>query len=142
MLYSLNLTGQFMFICSCWSGCAILLYPLQVLPLKGYCSYQHQNIHKLRHNRHNTAPILKCVCMCVYSWWGCVCVGVGGGGVHFSVHSSPSLTYFHGLEVSVERCSALSALFTDHGLFTMKPRAIPEEMWTQDVLSLVRACFN
>lgn len=80
-----------------------------------------------------------CACACVVMVGLCVCVY---GGVHFSVHSSPSLTYFHGLEVSVERCSALSALFTDHGLFTMKPRAIPEEMWTQDVLSLVRASFN
>lgn len=54
----------------------------------------------------------------------------------------PISDIFHGLEVSVERCSALSALFTDHGLFTMEPSANPEEMWAQDVLSLVRACFN
>lgn len=62
-----------MCICSCWSGCAFL--PLQVL--KGYCSYQHQNIHKLTHNRHNTPPILKCVCMCVCSHGGVVCVCMG-----------------------------------------------------------------
>lgn len=46
-------------------------------------SYHHQNIHKLRHNGQNTAWILK----------------LGGRGqareerVHFSIHSSPSLTY-------------------------------------------------
>lgn len=73
-------------------------------------SYQHQNIHKLRHNGHNTTWILKCV-------WG---VGVGVGGA-LQYPFKPISDIFYGLEVSVERGGALCALFTDHSLFTMKP---------------------
>lgn len=65
---------------------------------------------------------------------------MGGGALQYPF--MPIFDIFHGLEVSVERGSALWALFTDHGLFTMKPSTNPEEMWAQDVLSLVRACFN
>lgn len=54
----------------------------------------------------------------------------------------PISDIFHGLEVSGEHGGAVWALFTDHSLFTMNPGANAEEMWAQDVLSLVRACFN
>lgn len=65
---------------------------------------------------------------------------MGGGALQYPF--KPIYDIFHGLEVSVEHGGALWALFTDHSLFTMKPSANPEEMWAQDVLSLVRACFN
>lgn len=72
------------------------------------------------------------------SWGG---AGKGGEGA-LQYPFKPISDIFHGLEVSVERGGALWALFTDHGLFTMKLSANPEEMWAQDVLSLVMACFN
>lgn len=68
--------------------------------------------------------------------------GAGNGRGALQYTFKPISDIFHGLEVSAERGSALWALFMDHGLFTMKPSANPEEMWAQDVLSLVRACFN
>lgn len=110
--------------------------------------YQHQNTHKLRHNGQNES-----VCSEAVAGEG----GGGGGGgqgkekkrrwmgrrVHFSIHSCPSLTYSMALK-SLQSVAvlALRALFMDHGLFTIKPSASPEEMWAQDVLSLVRARFN
>lgn len=62
-----------------------------------YSSYQHQNIHTPRHNDQNTAWILKCGGECAR------------GEVHFSIHSSPSLTYSMALK-SLESMAVLSGL--------------------------------
>lgn len=52
------------------------------------CSCQHQNIHKLRHNGHNAAPMLKCACVCVCAWApGVGLVVVVGGCTSVSIQT-------------------------------------------------------
>lgn len=90
-------------------------------------SYQHQNIHKLRHNGHNTAWILKCVC-------------VGGGCTSVSIQAHLWHILWPWSLCRAWRCS-LRFVYGSR-LVYYEARANPEEMWAQDVLSLVRACFN
>lgn len=59
----------------------------------------------------------------------------------FTFHSLLPVSYFCGLEVSIVHVFCLWFLFMDQWLFTIKPLQ-PGEMWAEDVLSRVRACFN
>lgn len=63
-----------------------LLDPLQVLSLK-IASYQHRNIHKLRHNGQNTAWILKYVCVREVGAAGDREEGRGRGGTSVSIQA-------------------------------------------------------
>lgn len=77
----------------------------------GVASCQYQNIHKLRHNGHNSALLLKCVYVCVHVC-ACVCARVCGGGLRGALGEGaggalhhqfkPIFDIFYGLEVSVD----------------------------------------
>lgn len=80
-----------------------------------------------------------CVCVCVRV---CTCACACLAGKCTSVSIQAHLWHIPWPWSLCRAVAALWALFTDHGLFTMEPRTNPGEMRAQDVLSLVRACFN
>lgn len=123
--YLSNSTMLSMFQCACWSVCLSAWSTTGTVTV--IASYQHQNIHKLRHNGHNTAWILKCV-------WG------GGGCTSVSIQAHLWHILWPWSLCRAWRCS-LRFVYGSR-LVYYEARANPEEMWAQDVLSLVRACFN